>query len=419
MPGQTFDEWVDGMKDRFRVIEGEIHALEQELLAERTRRTALWQLLQATTAEARALGARGGAYAAAGDGLRLSARRLALLTHSVEVAFTPAYVLRKMAVDMANLVPPQTIEYSPGNRASVTQREPARLVLANGTACHAVGADQFGLDVPMRSEVLGNIREFELHAVVQPVIHRARAEVSVVPSRSPRVCPPEALPVEQRLAIVAAAIRSFATVLGTAITPPTGFDLGLGRPTYESVGVFDFFRLFGVTNKRPRGPLPFLTALPAWADAGVKVGASVLVDKVRAMLTENGATLVDGPHFLPGNRFEITGEMTQTVKKKIACVTFGAHIRVRVRLNCSIRVVETNKVQFIAAQVGDPSVDVTSFPYLVPGLQDLIEAVVAEIIEHKIPNIHLAPDPESFDLATRLEVDLDATRLALYAALRF
>jgi hypothetical protein len=219
--------------------------------------------------------------------------------------------------------------------------------------------------------------------------------------------------------MVAFAARSFAGALGQTVTPPADFDLGLSRPTYESVGIFDFFRIFGVTEKRPRGALPFLTSLPVWADTGVKIASGVFVDKVRKVLADNGASLIDGPHFRPGNRFEMTGELRTTVQTRIACVSFGAHIRVRVKLDCSLRVIGTNKIQFIAAQIGQPDVDVTTFPYLVPGLQNLIDLALGEIIERKIPNIRLAPDPIVLGLATRIEIDLDSTRLAIYASLRF
>lgn len=413
-----FDTWIDATQSQLARVQEALEDISGQLAQSHREYLNCRDGAVAVSSQATSLGGVRGRLLDSHNDLRTSSRHVALLSHSVEMAFSIPYLFRRMGVNLTDLVPPQVIEYNiPENRLVIEQAGPARLVLSNQNECHTLGLDQLGVDVPMRFELLGNQKRFELNIVIQGFLSVAQQTVSLQQAQLPQLCPPQAVTTQLRVTLLSRAFAEISRQMTASFFPPASFDMGLEKPVYTSAGILDSFRLFGVINRRPRAILPALERLPAWADAALKLASSELVAKVRDMMQQHGASLVDGPRFKAGNRFEVVGQKEVHEGIRIGCVEFSVTVRVRVTLDCHLSVPSSNEISFRASQVGSPDVDFESRPRLVPGVQRLIDRIVAELIDDYIPNIQLN---ETFRLsmAERLEIDLNATRLAAYMTLR-
>lgn len=414
-----FDDWLLETKSILAEIRSSVAEVRIGASTLFTRGTGLRDEGVQLHQKGRALGARDGPWWSVTLPLREGVRQSMALTHSLELAVKPAYLLAGMGVDLARVVPRQEFG-TPPNIGTIAQHAPARLLGANENECHAIALDQFGIEVPMQFAFLGTSPRFSLEITLHPRPDSGLSEFAVRQTRSLSLCPTESLSTSMRIWLVREATRHVEASLIGSFVPPFDFEMGFGRPQYYGSGFDENLRIFGAWGRRSRGRVPFLGALPDWAHIGAKFSTSVLVDKLNALASRVGARLVSGPNFFPGQRFEVVGQVERSFTKRIGCVRFRADVTVKVRLNCSVRVSNGNVLVFRAEPLGSPDVKVETHPrrLVPPVLQSLIDGYLGEVAESFIPNFNIPPEHYPLGMVRQAEVDLDSQRLVIYMEMR-
>lgn len=344
--------------------------------------------------------------------LRASMNRLVAITHDVEIIRTEKAVLAEIDIDLDAVVPARQIDLGLGNTFKVEQDGRAQLHYSH-SECVVVDDGQLGIDVPLKITDLNLTYGARVNVTVGIQNHPIPGSGLVrFVARYPEFCPPgELAPEMQKL--VLDEIQDVIENLGGVVRLPRLPEMQLGQFYQYAASMGQPMRVHGEVKRRPRRVIPPMTALPGWADSGIKILTSVITDQLLGEIRRHGVGLVSGPSYVGNNSFNtvVRGSREKTVK--VGCTKFGAEATVTVSLRTQMRISPPNTL-VIDTWMTHKDIDIDIHPRALGWLFDELLGWAENWVARKIPNIESRKEIGLFSARrATVEVDDQTIRLAM------
>lgn len=335
-------------------------------------------------ADALEQGSASGGFAAAGETLRTSLPKLVSLGHDVEAVVPVTSIVKQLGLQLDQIVPRIEHQLGRGVFLTIQQDGQAEIVYASGPDCLVTLPDHATLNIPVVLSISDQETRFNLNVsfgirTLDP-FHR---QFQILVSRKAHICP--------RVDIDAALLGPLLTAVDTELQKFDGRtvdvgalpDLGSVAPDPYAGRIGNLTRLHFSLSRRSRRPVAPLTALPSWADTGIKVVPEPLYDLLRAQVAGTGFQITGISH-PQDNVIDVGAFREIKYTKRILKTDFGVRVRVNATLRCLVSV-SPNKNMRIGYRSTSINTDVDILPFP-PGLlakaaEELAQRLIREFID--------------------------------------
>lgn len=357
-------------------------------------------------------GAANGGFAVAGTTFRTSLPKLVALGHDVEVVVPADRIVKQLGLQLDQIVPRIEHQLGGGVFLTIEQDGPAEIVYLTGPDCLVTLPDHATLHIPIVLTVVDQQTRFNLNvSFAIRTLDPFHKQFQLFLSRRAHICPPidiDSVLLEPLLSAVDTELQKFdGRIVDVGALPALGSTL----PDPYAGRIGKLTRLHFALSRRPRKPIAPLTALPSWADTGIKVVPETLYDLLREQVASTGFTITGISH--PQENVVDVGAFREIkYTKRILKTDFGVRVRVRATLRCLISISPKKNIQirYRSTRI-DPDIDILPFA---PSILEIVAEEIAErLVKEFIDDVegeHFIQLPSS----RRIEISVTSEGLRLF-----